>query len=69
MIKRSYIEYKAIRARIYLRKCGKLPTDLDAVEKIVKDEVRGKCQYGKALAIKDVLDAFIRGDEVSYILV
>lgn len=57
--------YTSMRARIYLRKIGQLPTDEkaqnEAIDKEV-DRIRNKC--GGSLSVDDMIQALTRGDEV-----
>ena len=58
-----------MRARILFRKRGKLPNEPSAIEEVIKKEVEGNpCKYEDTLEQQDVLDAFLRGDEVDSFL-
>jgi hypothetical protein len=66
---KTYRECKATRARICLRKLGKLPIESAAIEKMIKKAVKDKSNdYKEGLSLQDVIDAFLCGDEVTYFL-
>jgi hypothetical protein len=61
---RTYNECKAMRARIFFRKRGKLPVERTAIEKVIKKEVDTPCDYGDGLSLEDIRRAFLHGEEV-----
>jgi len=68
VLTKTWREYKTMRARIFFRKCGKLPSDKAAIEKVIAKEINTPCKYGDRLSVRDVLDAFLRGDEVFQVI-
>jgi hypothetical protein len=54
-----------MRARIYLRKMGQLPTDEKAQIEAVNEEVgKIRSKRGGSLSVDDMIQALTRGDEV-----
>jgi len=66
---KTYRECKATRARICLRKLGKLPIESAAIEKMIKKAVKDKSNdYKEGLSLQDVIDAFLCGDEAFQVI-